>query len=105
LGGVTGVVCGRELSHRKSLRSFDQGKPAEGGGAGDGLEGVGVSSIFLEPACGRGGWTGLCPETPAKGGLALCNPRLALQAGGGLSLLWRASENCPHCIARRAAPL
>ena len=36
-----------EDGDRKSLRSFDQGKPAISSGVGDGLESVGVNSDFL----------------------------------------------------------
>ena len=54
---------------RKSLRSFDQGKPADRNGVPDWLEGGRVDSV-LQGRLARGmDDRGVAPETPVKGGI------------------------------------
>jgi hypothetical protein len=63
---------------RKSLRSFDQGKPADCGGVRDGLKGGKVSS-FCRAGLAEALMTGALPQTPPKGNLPLRNPHFLLK--------------------------
>ncbi len=68
---------------RKSRGSFDQGKPADCGGAGNWLEGDGVNSLVQGRLAGRVNDRGFAPETRVKGGVALDEPGFAIHSDCG----------------------
>jgi hypothetical protein len=62
---------------RKSLCSFDQGKPADSSEVGDWLEGGKVNSVLWGRLAGGMDDRGFAPKTPVKGGIALDEPVFA----------------------------